>query len=78
MIKKHFDQLITSNSRVEAIKRAEFSNFDTVILDDGFQDYSIKKSLNILCFNSKQLIGNGMTLPSGPLRQSFNINSDFS
>ncbi len=42
------------------------------ILDDGFQDYSIKKDLNILCFNSNQLIGNGMTLPSGPLRESIN------
>ena len=42
------------------------------ILDDGFQDYSIKKNLNILCFNSNQLIGNGMTLPAGPLRESIN------
>ena len=42
------------------------------ILDDGFQDYSIKKNLNILCFNSNQLIGNGMTLPSGPLRENIN------
>ena len=72
MIKKHFDQLITSNSRVEAIKRAEFSNFDTVILDDGFQDYSIKKKLNIICFNQNQLIGNGFVLPAGPLRDSLN------
>ena len=43
-----------------------------MILDDGFQDHSIKKDLNILCFNSRQLIGNGMTLPSGPLRESIN------
>ena len=39
-------------------------------MDDGFQDSSIKKDLNILCFNSNQLIGNGMTLPSGPLRET--------
>ena len=32
---------------------------------------SINKSLSIVCFNSKQLIGNGMTLPSGPLREPF-------
>ena len=25
--------------------------FDTVILDDGFQDYKIKSKLNIVCFN---------------------------
>ena len=38
-------------------------------MDDGFQDYSIKKDLSILCFNSNQLIGNGKTLPAGPLRE---------
>ena len=42
------------------------------ILDDGFQDYSIYKNLNILCFHGNQLIGNGFIFPSGPLRESFN------
>ena len=32
---------------------------------------SINKDLNIICFNEKQLVGNGMTLPSGPLREPF-------
>ena len=45
-------------------------NFDSVILDDGFQDYTIKKNLSIICFNQNQMIGNGMVLPSGPLRES--------
>ncbi len=39
------------------------------ILDDGFQDFSIKPNFSILCFNSKQLIGNGLLIPSGPLRE---------
>jgi tetraacyldisaccharide 4'-kinase len=47
-------------------------NYDSVILDDGFQDYSIKKDLNIICFNQNQLIGNGQVLPSGPLRENLN------
>ena len=42
---------------------------DVVILDDGFQDFSIKPNFSILCFNSKQLIGNGFLIPSGPLRE---------
>ena len=41
-----------------------------MILDDGFQDYKIKKNLNITCFNQKQLIGNGYVFPAGPLRES--------
>jgi len=51
---------------------AESKGFETIILDDGFQDYKIKKNLNILCFNQNQLIGNGFVLPSGPLRENLN------
>jgi len=57
-------------NRIAAIDEAVKKNFDTVILDDGFQDHSIKKSLSIICFNEKQWIGNGLTIPAGPLRES--------
>jgi len=62
-------RLFTDSSRAVAIKKAELENFDIVILDDGFQDSSIVKDLNIICFNEKQLTGNEMTIPSGPLRE---------
>ena len=77
--KKHNDEfkliesknikLFKNITRKRAIIEAEMNKFDCVVLDDGFQDPSIAKNLNILCFNEKQLIGNGMTLPSGPLRE---------
>ena len=38
-------------------------------MDDGLQDYRIHKKVKIVCFNSNQLIGNGLVLPSGPLRE---------
>ena len=63
--------LFKNSSRALAIKEAILNKFDCVVLDDGFQDSSINKNLNIICFNEKQLIGNGMTLPSGPLREPF-------
>ena len=69
LIKEKTNSLILNSSRSAAIKEAEKNNYDAVILDDGFQDYSIKKDLNILCFNSNQLIGNGLLFPSGPLRE---------
>ena len=40
-----------------------------MILDDGFQDFSINKNLSIICFNEKQWVGNGFLIPSGPLRE---------
>ena len=51
------------------------NNHDVVILDDGFQDFSIKPNFSILCFNSKQLIGNGFIIPSGPLRENLKATS---
>ena len=41
-----------------------------MVLDDGFQDPSFYKDLSIICFNEKQLIGNGRIIPAGPLRES--------
>ena len=70
LIKKKFKNLILSKNRTDGIREAEISNFDSIILDDGLQDYGIKKNLNIVCFNNNQLIGNGMVLPAGPLREN--------
>jgi tetraacyldisaccharide 4'-kinase len=72
LIKNKFKNLILSKDRIKALRKLEQSNFDMVILDDGLQDYSVKKDLNIVCFHSNQLIGNGFVLPSGPLRESLN------
>ena len=70
LIKEKFNYLILNENRVDAIYSAIEKGYDLVVLDDGFQDYKIKKNLNIICFNQFQLIGNGLTLPSGPLRES--------
>ena len=72
MIKRTVDSLILNKNRTQALGEAERKSFDVAILDDGFQDYAIEKDLNIVCFNSRQLIGNGLIFPAGPLRESFN------
>ena len=61
-----------NKNRKEAINSIISDKHDVAILDDGFQDLSIEKDFSILCFNSRQLIGNGFLIPSGPLRESFN------
>jgi tetraacyldisaccharide 4'-kinase len=63
-------KLFNNISRINSIEKAVVEKLDCLILDDGLQDTSIKKNLNIVCFNEEQLVGNGMTLPSGPLRES--------
>ena len=63
-----------NKNRKEAISELISLKHDVAILDDGFQDFSIKKDFSILCFNSKQLIGNGLVIPSGPLRERVSAN----
>ncbi len=70
MIKDRFKNLFLNTNRVNAISEAIDKSFDLLILDDGFQDTQIMKNLNVICFNQKQKIGNGMIIPSGPLRES--------
>ena len=71
LINEITDSVILNKNRPQAIEEAERKNFDIAILDDGFQDYAIEKNFNIICFNSNQLIGNGLIFPAGPLRESF-------
>tara|TARA_X000000950_G_C13912466_1_gene659536 strand:+ start:3910 stop:4848 length:939 start_codon:yes stop_codon:yes gene_type:complete len=70
LIKSKFKNLILGKNRTLALNKLNKSSFDIAILDDGLQDYKIKKDVNIVCFNANQLIGNGLVLPSGPLREN--------
>ncbi len=65
-------KLFLSTQRIKAIYQAERENFRVAICDDGLQDKSVNYDLKLICFNNINWIGNGMTLPSGPLRQNIN------
>tara|TARA_B100000963_G_scaffold341455_1_gene341157 strand:- start:860 stop:1792 length:933 start_codon:yes stop_codon:yes gene_type:complete len=71
-ILKNNGKLFLSSKRTEAIKQAEIENYEVAIIDDGLQDNSIDYDIKLLCFNNINWIGNGMTLPSGPLRENIN------
>jgi tetraacyldisaccharide 4'-kinase len=68
LLNKYGDVYI-SNNRTKAINTIIKLGYDAIILDDGFQDHLIFKNLNILCFDSKNWIGNNNLIPSGPLRE---------
>ena len=65
-------QLFTSKKRIDALSEAISKDYKIAIFDDGLQDSSIKYDLEIVCFNNLNWIGNGLTLPSGPLREDIN------
>ncbi len=58
------------NRRVKALEKAENEGYEVAIFDDGLQDKSIKYDLRFVCFNNINWKGNGMTIPSGPLREN--------
>jgi len=65
-------KLFLAKTRFEAIQKAEKENYEFAILDDGLQDPSIKYDFNLVCFNTLNWKGNGLTIPAGPLRESIN------
>ena len=64
--------LFSNLKRITALNEAISEDFEVAIFDDGLQDNSIKYDMEIVCFNNLNWIGNGLTLPSGPLRESIN------
>ena len=66
---KNHGQLFLSNKRSDAIRDAENKGFEIAILDDGLQDQNIEYDTKIVCFNNLNWIGNGLTIPAGPLRE---------
>ena len=65
-------KIFLSHKRLEALNKANEEDYEIAIFDDGLQDKSINYDLKIVCFNTINWIGNGMTIPSGPLRESVN------
>ena len=66
---KETGRVFINSKRKDGITLSALNGHDVAILDDGFQDFSIKPDFSILCFNSNQMVGNGLVIPSGPLRE---------
>ena len=72
IILKNNSNLIISKTRGEILEKAIKSKYDIIIFDDGLQNKSIFYDLKIVCFDSQNWIGNGLLIPSGPLRENLN------
>ena len=69
---KNNSEVISLKNRDEIIKHAIEKSYELVIFDDGLQEKKIKYDLKFVCFDSKNWIGNGLLIPSGPLREEIN------
>ena len=69
---KKFGKTFINKSRILALQEAISEKYAIAIFDDGLQDKDIDYDLIFVCFNKKNMIGNGLVIPAGPLRESFN------
>ena len=69
-ILQNYGKVFLSKERLKSLKEAEKEKYQFAIFDDGLQDHSINYDLSFVCFNTINWIGNGMIIPSGPLREN--------
>ena len=76
--KKHLDEkiilekkteTISSKDRQKIVDKAISMKKKILIFDDGLQDKKISYDIEFVCFDQKNWLGNGLLLPSGPLRE---------
>ena len=65
-----YAQTWVCKKRKYGIQAAIKSGAELIILDDGLQDTSIVKNVNILVSNKNQGNGNNKIIPAGPLRET--------
>ena len=69
--KKTNCEVVSCGNRVEATKFiTQKRAFDVLLHDDGIQHYKLDRDYEIILINNKKLLGNGLLLPAGPLRES--------
>lgn len=63
---------VVSSDRPSGAKLIEEQGCDVIIMDDGFQNPSLYKDYKLVVVDAKRGLGNGFTIPAGPMRMPLN------
>ncbi|HNQ92018.1 MAG TPA: tetraacyldisaccharide 4'-kinase [Alphaproteobacteria bacterium] len=70
LLARHAPTIVAEDRHAGAVY-AHDTGADVVILDDGLQNYTVRKNVSFCVVDGLMGFGNGKLIPSGPMRQTF-------